>query len=155
MTETRPRGAPPKLALMGKTHRYSPVNVPSIVLHAFKRAVKETMNTMTMADYLRVRVMNDARKKLEGEPKTPEECNYGGIIIWSEIPWIKPDKKTGEIKMTRHTTPVLYPKKHWTIFAHNCSVKGMAPKHQITRYMIELIEEWRRIKKAEKKRRKK
>lgn len=148
--EQRARGAPPKLELMGELHRYSPWYVPRELVKRFKKAVKEMMGTMTMSDYLRVRVAEDARTRLKGEEHPPGECNFE-VIEWDKISWIKNPDDT-----LRQMTLVYYPRKHWEIFAHNCAVRCEAPKHRICKFIIELVDEhirWRKEqwKKAQKK----
>lgn len=145
------RGAPPKIHMFGPTHRYSPVNVPRELNDLFKRAIKEMNPGLTMADYLRIRVAYDSRKKLKGKLYPPEYCNYNGIIDWKKHRWIKDPKDR-----MRFTSPVLYPKNLWEIFRHNCAVIGVAPKHMILRYQIQLVEEyirWRKMRKKKKKKR--
>lgn len=146
----RVRGAPEKLDMMGPLHRYSPTLVPRELVRYFKIAVKRMMGTMTMSDYLRVRVMDDAQVKLKGERKRYWDCVLGGGIEWENISWIKdPENLMSDL------TLVHYPKKHWVVFEHNCAVRGECTKHAICRYMIELVTEFIRWRKLSKKRRKK
>jgi hypothetical protein len=145
-----PRGAPKKLELMGETCVYAPKNVPKIVYKAFKKAVKTMMGTMTMADYLRIRMVNDSKKRLPGKEYPPEYCNYNGMIDWSKYKWIKDSKDR-----FMYISMVHYPRDSWEIFLHNCAVEGIVPKTKICGYMIELIEEYIRWRKSTKKKQKK
>lgn len=135
-------GAPFKLRYMGELHQFAPLKVPREVIKYFKRALKELMPQLTMSDYLRSRVVNDGKKKLDGKPYDQIFCNFNGIIDWSKYSWIKhPDDR-----MTCCRTA--YPKAAWKIFYYNCLVRGNTPKHQILLFILELIKEWRYWKKA-------
>ncbi len=148
MEKKETRGAPMKIPLMGETHKFTPNKIPKELAYYFKLAIKDMFGTLTLSDYLRYRVINDSRKKLKGKVKTTGERNYGGLVDWSLHPWCKTPKRS------MYGLSVHYPKNRWTIFLHNCSVKGVSPKHEIQRYMIEIVEEWiiwRKMQKAKEK----
>jgi len=138
-------GPPLKLQEMGETHIFAPRWVPKEVLALFKTAVKTMMGSMTLSDYLRIRVVNEAARRLPGKEYPQVYCTWNGHIDWTKYSWIKdPEDKTFSI------TLVHYPVDAWEIFAHNCAVEGVQPAHKICGYMVDAIIEYFRYKKERK-----